>query len=84
MCVCVCFTLCTPTLGLIQSLTQWLSQVILRLKYGHLIVSGDRKFMTSSEFLTLNLEFGAWISGNLALSLVTWVGGDGELQSTKL
>jgi len=45
------------------------------MKYGHLIVSGDEKFMTSSESLTLKLEFGPWISGNLALSLVAWGGG---------
>ena len=72
MCVCVCVCVCffTPTLGLIQSLTQWLSQVILWLKYGHLIIIGGGKFMISSECLTLNLEFGPWISGNLALSLV--------------
>ena len=70
MCVCVFVTHCTPTLGLIQSLTRWLSQVILWLKYGHLIVSGDGKFMTSIEPLTLSLEFDLWISGNLALSLV--------------
>jgi hypothetical protein len=40
------------------------------LKYGHLIVSGDGKFMTSVESLILSLEFDPWISGNLALSLV--------------
>jgi len=76
VCVCVCVTYCTPTLGLVQSLAEWLSQVILRLKYGPLIVSGDGKFMTSIESLTLSLELGPWISGNLALSLVP---GEGEL-----
>jgi hypothetical protein len=40
--------------------------------------------MTSSESLNLSLEFGSWISGNLALSLVAGRGGDGELHSTKL
>jgi len=71
----VCVTHCTATLGLIHSLTQWLSQVILWLKYGHLIVSGDGKFMTSSESLTLSLEFDPWISGNPALLLVAGGGG---------
>ena len=68
----VTLTHSTPTLGLIQSPTQWLSQVIFWLKYGHLIVSGDGKIMTSSESLTLSFEFGLWLSGNLALSLVAW------------
>jgi hypothetical protein len=50
-----------------------------------MVVGVDGKIVTASnEFLTLSSEFGSWISGNLALSLIIAWWGNGELLSMNL